>query len=157
MAAESPALVPLGESSASHGILLRYRDGMRATILKIGISSTRWNFACRLGGDPQLRATRFYTGPWGNRNLFQALSHAIQDHFRAGRSPYPVERTLLTTGICEAAMRSRDLGRSIATPHLHIAYEPRDFRACREMGATWRLVTSATPEPRGLNTGVAVP
>jgi hypothetical protein len=162
MAAESPALVPFRKSPAlqnapSHGILLRYRDGLRATILKIGSSSTRWNFACRLGNEPQPRATRFYTGPWGNRNLFQALAHAIQDHFRTGRSPYPVERTLLTTGICEAAMRSRDLRRSVATPQLQIAYEPRDFRACREMGASWRTVNAATPEPRGLNPGVPVP
>lgn len=162
MAVEPGTTMPLREIPAVHqgqihGILLTYRDGLRASVLKVGSSSIRWNFACRLHGDPRPHATRFYTGPWGNRNLFQALSHAIQHHFRAGQSPYPVERTLLTTGICEAAMRSRDAGRAVDTPPLHIAYEPRDFRAVREMGETWRIVTASTPEPRGLNPGTRAP
>jgi hypothetical protein len=160
MAAEFGRTVPLRQipavqSGQIHGILLKYRDGLRATALKIGSSSTRWNFACRLHGESQPRATHFYTGPWGNRNLFQALAHAIQHHFRTGRSPYPVERTLLTTGIVDAAMRSRFARRGIHTPHLEIAYAPRDFRAFREMGATWRLITTSTAEPLGLNPGVA--
>src|SRR5436305_380678 len=90
-----------------HGILVTYRDGLRAVMLKVGSSSTRWNFACRLEGEESPRATSFYVGPWDNRCLFKALSHAIQTHFRERRPPYPVERTLLTTGILDAAMDSR--------------------------------------------------
>ncbi len=158
MAAELGRAVPLREvrgvaDGQIHGILLTYRDGLRGTVLKIASSTTRWNFACKLAGEAQPRACRFYTGPWGNRNLFQALSHAIQHHFREGRSPYPVERTLLTSGIVAAAMRSRAGGRRVETPHLEIAYAPQDFRAFRETGATWRLVTEQTPEPAGLNLG----
>jgi hypothetical protein len=42
-----------------------------------------------------------------------------------GRPPYPVERTLLTTGATEAVMRSRhEGGREVETPHLAIAYAP---------------------------------
>jgi hypothetical protein len=162
MAVELGMRVPLREMPPTqngqlHGILLTYRDGLRATILKIGSSSTRWNFACRLHGDDRPRATRFYVGPWGNRNLFAALSHAIQHHFRARQSPYPVERTLLVTGIVEAVMRSRQERRRIDTPHLAISYAPRDFRAFREMGESWRVITSSTPEPQGLNPGPAPP
>jgi hypothetical protein len=146
--------IPAVQNGQIHGILLTYRDGLRATVLKIGSSSIRWNFACQLAGESKPRATRFYTGPWGNRNLFQALSHAIQSHFREGRSPYPVERTLLTTGICDALMHSRAARQPITTPHLHIAYPPQDFRAFRETGATWRVVTPSTPEPFGLNPGL---
>jgi hypothetical protein len=158
MAAELGRAVPLRETPGVepeqiHGLLLSYRDGLRATVLKVGRSSTRWNFACKLTGEEQARACRFYTGPWGNRNLFQALAHAIQDHFRHSRSPYPVERTLLTTGIVAAAMRSRADGRRVQTPQLEMAYAPRDFRALRETGATWRIITEATPEPAGLNPG----
>ena len=75
----------------------------------------------------------------------------LQDHFIQRRAPYPVERTLLTTGILEAAMRSRvQKGECIQTPHLQIAYEPRDFRAMREMGASWQVL-QGVPEPRGIN------
>jgi hypothetical protein len=136
-----------------HGLLLTYRDGLRAIVLKVGRSATRWCFGCRLAGQRQSRVTSFYTGPWGNRNLFAALSHAIQAHFRRARSPYPVERTLLTTGIVEAAMRSRAQGGCrLATPHLHLAYEPADFRPFRETGASWETLRPGTPEPRQLGT-----
>jgi hypothetical protein len=158
MAAELGRVVPLREipgvrAGQAHGILVDYRDGLRAAVLKLGSGSTRWNFACRLADDARIRATRFYAGPWGNRNLFQALAHAIQHHFRHGASPYPVERTLLTTGLTEAAVRSRAAGRRVETPHLHLAYAPRDFTAFRETGATWRILTERTPEPAGLNPG----
>ena len=55
--------------------------------------------------------------------------------------------------VVEAAMRSRASGRPVATPHLLFSYEPRDFQACRESGATWRRITESTPEPAGLNPG----
>ena len=65
-----------------------------------------------------------------------------------------MERTLLATGVVEAAMRSRAAsGKVILTPHLHIAYKARDFRDMREMGATWKIITDKTPEPLGLNPG----
>lgn len=162
LAAELGRTIPLREvpgvaNGALHGILLTYRDGLKATVLKVGNSSIRWNFACKLRGDSRTHASRFYVGPWGNRNLFQALSHAIQHHFRTGRSPYPVERTLLTTGIVEAAVRSRAAGRRLETANLNLAYTPRDFRAFRETGATWRIVTERTPEPQGMNPGAREP
>lgn len=138
-----------------HGLLLKYKDGLRATVLKIGHSSTRWNFACRLKGDSEIKATRFYVGPWNNRNLFKALAHAIQHHFVHRRAPYPVERTLLTTGVLEAAMRSRRAGTALPTPELELAYRPRDFRPLREMGATWNIITDDIPEPRGLDSSGA--
>src|SRR5262249_36517300 len=31
-----------------HGLVITYRDGFRATVLKIGANSVRWNFACKL-------------------------------------------------------------------------------------------------------------
>jgi len=140
-----------GEKPAQpHALLVTYRDGFKATVLKIGFSATRWNFACKLAGDKRFHATSFYVGPWGNRCLFMALAHAIQDHFVQRRAPYPVERTLLTTGILEAAMRSRfQKGQRIQTPHLQIAYQPRDFRAMREMGASWKIL-EGVPETRGI-------
>jgi hypothetical protein len=144
---------PPFKSGRPHGILVTYRDGLRAVVLKVGNSGTRWNFACRLVGDRDPRATRFYVGPWQNRNLFKALSHAIQGFFRDQQAPYPVERTLLTTGVLDAAMDSRARGgEPVETPQLAIAYDPVDFRPWREMGATWEIVTERTPEPRGLDT-----
>jgi hypothetical protein len=76
-----------------------------------------------------------------------ALAHAIQDHFVQRRSPYPVERTLLTTGMVEAAMRSRADRAAVATPQLNLAYAARDFRTFREMGPSWKIL-DGRPEPK---------
>jgi hypothetical protein len=139
-----------GERAAPpHGLLITYRDGFRATMLKIGANSVRWNFACKLARDDRLYATRFHAGPYGNRCLFMALSHAIQDCFGQRRAPYPVERTLLTTGLTDAVMRSRAAGSAIDTPHLHITYAARDYRAMRELGESWRVL-EGRPERREL-------
>ena len=95
--------------------------------------------------------TSFYVGPWQNRNLFKALAHAIQTHFRDRRAPYPVERTLLTTGALAAAMDSRfEGGRALDTPHLYVAYKTRDFYKMRELGASWKMITEDLPEPKGI-------
>jgi hypothetical protein len=134
-----------------HGILIDYRDGLRGTALKVGNNGIRWNFACRLAGQSQPLATSFYVGPWQNRNLFKALSHAIQTHFREGKPPYPVERTLLTSGVLDAAMDSKVAdGGAIDTPQLAFSYAAKDFKPMREMGATWKIITEQTPEPAGI-------
>jgi hypothetical protein len=139
---------------APFGIVAHYRDGLRGVVLKVGEKYTRWNFACRLAGERRPRATTFRTGPWGNRNLFMALANAIQKHFVDRRAPYPVERTLLTTGVLAAAADSRHQGgQALETPHLKIAYEPRDFRAVRETGESWKVLTADTPEPAGIKRG----
>jgi hypothetical protein len=141
------------QSRGPHGILLEHRDGLRSLMLAVGRSSTRWDFACRVEGEPQPQATSFYTGPWQNRCLFKALSHAIQTHFRQRQAPYPVERTLLTTGTLDAAMTSRQKdGQRIETPELAIAYQAKDYRAMREMGESWKIITEDTPEPQGFGT-----
>lgn len=137
---------------APHGVLLTYKDGLRAICLTVGSSAMRWNFACQLAGESKPRFTRFYVGPWDNRNLFKALSHSIQTHFRNGQAPYPVERTLLVTGILDAEMQSRfEGGTPQQTPQLDIAYAPRDYRDMREMGDSWKIIHEGIPEPQGIN------
>ena len=132
------------------GILLTYRDGTKASVLRLGYySGTRWNFAAKLADERMPRVTSHYVGPWRNRCLFMALSNAIQHFFLRRESPYPVERTLLTTGALEAAVRSRAAGYAMQTPHLNIAYQPRDYGALREMGESWKILTEDVRETQG--------
>lgn len=135
-----------------HALLVRFRDGVKGTVLRVGRSNVRWNFACRMNGDPEVHSTAFYVGPWENRNLFKGLSHAIQKFFINGKAPYPVERTLLVTGTLASAMKAAQTpGQSHLTPHLDIRYRPSDWNSMREMGATWKLITPDTPQPRGFH------
>jgi hypothetical protein len=142
-----PVRIPTGEEAGNHALMLTYKDGTRATVLKIGSSSDRWNFACQVAGRDEPLATALFNGPWGNFNLFSALSHAIAHFFRTGRAPYPVERTLLVSGILDAAMHSHHERRPLDTPQLEQTYKPQDFRAFREMGESWRVITVDTPQP----------
>lgn len=142
------------DTTPTHALVLTYRDGLKASVLKVGASANRWNFACRLKGAQRIHATSIYNGPWGNRNLFKALSHSIQHFFRSGQAPYPVERTLLVSGILDAAMWSKELGgRAIRTPNLALPYAARDFAGFRESGASWRVLTPQTPEEKTLTPG----
>jgi hypothetical protein len=144
--AEVPDITRPLNNVEPHGILVTLQDGTKATVLKLGFSGTRWHFACKLAGEQEPRVTSHYVGPWRNRCLFMALAHAIQQFFVTGVAPYPVERTLLATGVLEAAVRSRAASERIATPHLDIRYQARDFRALRETGASWRVLTEETKE-----------
>ena len=62
-------------------------------------------------------------------NFFSALAHHIETLFLTGKPPYPVERTLLTTGVLAAAIDSLTQGQKrLETPHLkQVTYQaPRD-------------------------------
>lgn len=139
--------------SEDHAIVVTYKDGTKGTVLRLGNTSNRWNFACRLKGDDQPRATAIYNGPWGNFNLFSALTNAIVHFFKTGKSPYPVERTLLAGGAIDAAMHSHHAGgKPINTPHLEFSYAATDFRPFRETGASWPLLKDF-PSPTSFSPG----
>jgi hypothetical protein len=147
-AAKAKAKVKTDPPRGNHALILTYKDGTRGTVLKIDSSSNRWNFACRLKGQREPLATALFNGPWGNLNLFSALSRAICHFFQSGKPPCPVERTLLVSGILDAAMHSHHAGgKPIDTPHLEFGYEPQDFSAFRETGESWKVVTIDTPQP----------
>jgi hypothetical protein len=132
---------PIGSETADpHVLLLTYKDGLKATILKLGKNSNRWNVAVKFKKEAEARSTKIFNGPWGNRNLFMALSHAVQEFFRSGKAPYPVERALLASGVTATAMRSAADSKSVATPHLEMKYDAKDFRAFRETGESWKIV-----------------
>ena len=142
------------ENSKPHAILVEYRDGLKAAVLKVGNDSNRWNFACRVDGESKPRATALFNGPWGNRCLFKGLSHSIQSMFIHGREPYPAERTLLVTGALDTAVRSYHTGgKALDTPHLDVAYTPTDVSDFRENGRSWQIITKHTPQPRGFEPG----
>ena len=95
-------------------------------------------FAGSLAGRDKPAVTQFYqqlVDPFGH---FIYLVKAIESLVRTAHAPYPVERTLLTTGILDAAMLSRsEKGRRVETPHLAIRYTPAD----------WPYATDPVPAP----------
>jgi hypothetical protein len=59
-------------------------------------------------------------GRWPKPRL--DIASFYEEMFLSGEPPYPVERTLLTTGILAAAMKSQATGKRLETPHLAVRY-----------------------------------
>ncbi len=109
------------------GIILEYVDGLRATVvMSHRYYGTNWAYAARVDGE--VKATQFAH----TLSSFSYLGLNIQEMFLTGRPQYPVERTLLASGVVDAALRSMAAGGSVVeTPHLHMKYEPFAFEPVR--------------------------
>ena len=84
-----------------------------------------FTFAARLKGQSEPLSTLFYLPPNPNVVYSAALMSKAEETFLTGKAPYPIERTLLTTGLVEAGMRSLATGQKrLETPHLAIRYQP---------------------------------
>lgn len=104
-------------------------DGLRCSVIAANGLVGDFNFAARLSGHGRPLSTNIYLPmPSGRGTLasfFTPLSHHVEQMFLTGAASYPVERTLLTTGLTEAGVDSQHQdGARIDTPHLRVAYEP---------------------------------
>jgi hypothetical protein len=101
-----------------------YADGLKATMLLMNGLVGDFTFAARLKGEAEPLSTLFYLPPNPNVTYSAALMSKAEETFLTGKTPYPIERTLLTTGLVAAAMESLASGQKrLATPHLAIRYQ----------------------------------
>jgi hypothetical protein len=113
--------------------LIEYLDGFKAAVALLNGwlyegDGGAFLFSGRLKGRPKPDATLFYLQQPDPFAHFTYLVKAIDSMMNTGHAPYPVERTLLTTGILDAIMASKaEKNRRIETPHLHIKYTPVDW------------------------------
>jgi hypothetical protein len=86
-----------------------------------------FTFAAKIKGEKETLSTLFYLPPNPNVVYSAALMSKAEEMFTTGKPPYPIERTLLTTGLVEAGVRSLAEGKKLETPHLAIKYQsPRE-------------------------------
>ena len=84
-----------------------------------------FNFAARLKGVPAIQATQFLLTPDPNVTYSACLVHGIEQMFQTRVAPYPIERTLLVSGILESCLTSKVQNHQrLETPHLKVAYQP---------------------------------
>ncbi len=101
-----------------------YADGLKATMLLLNGLVGDFTFAARLEGRAEPLSTLFYLPPTPNVVYSAALMSKAEELFLTGKAPYPIERTLLTTGLVAAGMQSLASGQKrLATPHLAIRYK----------------------------------
>jgi hypothetical protein len=134
----------LCEKNKDAGVfLVEYRDGLKAAAVMLnGLAhegkSAAFAFAVKLKGEAKPRGTHFHLqseDPFGH---FGYLVKAIEAMIHTGHPSYPVERTLLTTGVLDAGMNSiHQKYKRLETPHLAIKYETRD----------WAYAPNPPPQP----------
>jgi hypothetical protein len=123
--------------------MIEYRDGFRAAVAMMNGFAHEGEggafiFSGKLKGQDKPAATLFYLQQPDPFAHFAYLVRAIDAMIQTGHAAYPVERTLLTTGILDAIMISRaEKNRRVATPYLDIRYQPAD----------WPFATDPVPKP----------
>lgn len=105
---------------------IEYQDGFKAALIHdTGAANNEWVTAWSEEGRETHPATVHYTQearPFGH---FTLLLQGIERMIFSGKATWPVERTLLVTGVLAAIFKSRQQGGArIETPHLAIRYKP---------------------------------
>ena len=113
--------------------VIEYADGLKATMLLMNGLVRDFTFAARISGRKDPLSTLFYLPPNPNVAYSAPLMAGVEETIRTGKSPVPIERTLLTTGLVEAGCRSLHTGKREETPHLRLRYRaPRESGFARE-------------------------
>ncbi len=105
-----------------------HNDGLRCTMMLMSGLVKDFNVALRLDNPSKIVSTQLYLPmPDGRTTLatfFSPLVNNVERLFATGRSPYPIERTLLTTGLTASGVDSLFAdGKKLETPHLKIVYQ----------------------------------
>lgn len=100
-----------------------YADGLKGTMLLMNGLVDDFTFAARMKGRSEPLSMLFQLPPNPNVVYSAALMSQVEQMIQTGQPPYPVERTLLTSGMVAAGLQSLADGRQIATPHLNVRYE----------------------------------
>lgn len=149
---EKPGGTIEDECTQPAAFLLEYRDGLRAAVLMLNGYVRDFAYAGRTaegyGDRGPIAATEFYLQRDFPHGHFNYLTLNVDEMFLSGTPVYPVERTLLTTGVLNAVMESHHRGgERIETPHLAIAYHSYET-------LPWR---PTAPRPSGANLAIWPP
>jgi hypothetical protein len=103
--------------------IIEYLDGLKATVLQLDGHVADETFAAKIDGLTRPASTLFWLPPPPGAAFLEALSSHVETFLNTGKPPYPVERTLLTSGILDWALESRvQDSKRLETPDLDVKY-----------------------------------
>jgi hypothetical protein len=102
---------------------IEHNDGLRTTLLMLNGAVKDFNFAARVRG-AGIQSCQFLLTPTPNVTYSACLVSRIEEMFETGRAPYPVERTLIVSGMLESCLTSKvEGGKRLETPQLSVRYQ----------------------------------
>jgi len=112
---------------------IEYRDGLRATMLLMNGLVKDFLVAAKIKDRAEPVSTQYYLPPEPNVAYSASLMSQAETMFATGKAPYPVERTLLTSGMVQSALQSlHDGQKRLETPQLRVEYQaPRESTFAR--------------------------
>src|SRR5690606_33646552 len=103
--------------------VIDYADGLRANMLTLNDAVGEWSIAWR-HDDGRHESTLFYTQERRPFNHFSFLTQGAEQMMLTGKPAWPVERTLMVSGLLDACLISKlQGGKVLPTPHLTFAYD----------------------------------
>lgn len=123
--------------------IIDYADGLKARVLTLNPAIGQWAVAWRMNGDepntnaavrstvqPTVNSTVQSTLCWTHEERpymhFASLVAGIDHMMQSNQPPWPVERTLLTSGTLDLLLNSRQQGGvRLETPQLELQYESK--------------------------------
>lgn len=115
-------VVPEGVRDAPEAFLIRYKDGLRGTVLHLNSMTRDYLFAARLQQQAAPISTCFYI-QLDLHNHWSFMVRNFENLVLTRKPPNPIERTLLANGIMLAGLESRLRGgKWVDTPELAISY-----------------------------------
>jgi hypothetical protein len=107
------------------GWLLEHRDGLRTTLLVLDGVVADYNFAVKTGANSVISAQLYLPPPPGEHH-YSRLAAVVDAFFRSRRAPWPVERSLLISGMLDRFRTGIQQSSRIAeTPELELRYGPK--------------------------------
>lgn len=106
------------------GFLMEHRDGFRTGAFLTGIRD--FNYAGKRADTGEIIGCQMYLPMPGSSattaDFFTPLIRHVEDMILTGSTIYPIERTLLTSGMVIAGVQSLAAGKMIETPDMSVTY-----------------------------------
>lgn len=105
-------------------VVIDYADGLQAFLFTLNGPVAEWTAAWSYADDGRIEASQFDAQESRPYYHFWLMLQGIEHMMQTGRPSWPVERTLVSSGILHAAMTSQTRGDvPIETPFMQVRYQ----------------------------------